>query len=222
MTDEIHKARAWSAAGLVIALFGLPAITLGWRFIVPDPNDLLAIVLREAAIFALVGLLLWLVVAREKQPLASIGLSPAPLWRSLAWGLVCTLLLMLGVAVALGLIKVLDLHQDAATARLSPTVWVTILIVIRAGIAEEVCYRGYAMTRIEALTGSRWIAAVVPLGLFAAFHFRLGAAGMLIALVLGAVLTGFFLWKRNLVANMLAHFLIDFVPNVLLAPPPGH
>jgi membrane protease YdiL (CAAX protease family) len=39
---------------------------------------------------------------------------------------------------------------------------------------------------------------------------------MLIALVLGGILTGFYLWKRNLVANIFAHFLIDFIPNVLL------
>jgi membrane protease YdiL (CAAX protease family) len=222
MSGDTRIARGWTAIGLVIALFGLPAITLGWRLIVPDPNDPVAIVIREATIFALVGLLLWLVVAREKQPLGSIGLAPLPLWRSLLWGLACTLLLALGVAVALGLIQLLDLHQDAGAARISPSVWLTTLIVIRAGIAEEVFFRGYAMTRIETLTGSRWAAAIVPLGLFALFHFRLGISGILIALVLGAVLTGFFLWKRNLVANMLAHFLIDFVPNVLLAPPPGH
>jgi membrane protease YdiL (CAAX protease family) len=222
MTDDPRTTRGWTTPGLVIALFGLPMITLGWRFIVPDPNALGAIVLREIAILALVGLLLWLVVSGEKQKLSSIGLGPAPLWRSLAWGLACALLMVLGIAVAFGLMNVLDLHQNPSGAQISPSLWVTTLIVIRAGIAEEVFYRGYAMTRLEALTGSRWIAAIVPLGLFAAFHFRLGAAGMLLALVLGAVLTGFFLWKRNLVANMLAHFLIDFVPNVLLAPPPGH
>lgn len=33
---------------------------------------------------------------------------------------------------------------------------------------------------------------------------------------MGAVLSALFLWKRNLAANMLAHFLIDFVPNVVL------
>jgi membrane protease YdiL (CAAX protease family) len=222
MTDEMKPARGRMVAGLAIALLGLPAITIGWRYAVPDPNALDAIVMREVAIFALVGLMLWFVVAREKQPLASIGLARTPLWRSLLWGLACTALMAVGIGVAFGLIRLLDLHQNPGGAQISPSLWVTTLVVIRAGIAEEVLYRGYAITRLEALTGSRWIAALVPLGLFAGFHYRLGAAGIIIALVLGAVLTGFFLWKRNLVANMFAHFLVDFIPNVLLAPPPGH
>ena len=83
-------------------------------------------------------------------------------------------------------------------------------------IAEEVLYRGYAIERIEALTGSRWMAALIALGAFAAFHYRQGLAGIVIAFLLGAILTGFYLWKRNLVANIFAHFLVDFVPNVLL------
>jgi len=222
MTDAQQRSRGWMAIGLAIALLGLPAITIGWRQIVPDPNALGAIVAREVAIFALVGLLLWYVVAREKQPLSSIGLSDMKLWRSLLWGLACTALMAVGIGVAFGLIRLLDLHQLPNGNQISPSLWVTTLIVVRAGIAEEVFYRGYAITRLEALTGSRWIAAIVPLALFAGFHYRLGVAGMVIALVLGAVLTGFFLWKRNLVANMFAHFLIDFVSNVLLAPPPGH
>jgi len=41
-------------------------------------------------------------------------------------------------------------------------------------------------------------------------------AGVAIAFVLGAVLTGFYLWKRDLISNILAHFLVDFIPNVVL------
>jgi len=221
MTGETRAARGWTALGLAIALLGVPAIALGWRLVVPDPKALDALVLREVSILALVALLLWLVIARERQPLSSIGLGPAPLWTSLAWGLACTLLMAVGIAVAFGLLRLLDLHQDP-NFRISSSPWITTLIVIRAAIAEELFYRGYAITRLEALTGRRWIAALVPLALYAAFHYRLGAAGMLIALVLGAIFTGFFLWKRNLIANMLTHFLIDFVPNVLLVPSPGH
>ena len=217
MAGDTRTNRGWTAIGLAVALVGLPAITIGWRLLMPDPLGAGSIVLREISILVMVGLLLWLVVAGEKKPLSSIGIGPAPLWRSLGWGLACAALMVVGIAAAIGLIQVLNLHQDPSGARIAPSLWITTLVVIRAGIAEEICYRGYAMTRIESLTGSRWIAAIVPLGLFAAFHYRLGAAGMLIALVLGAILTGFFLWKRNLVANMFAHFLIDFVPNVLLA-----
>jgi hypothetical protein len=33
--------------------------------------------------------------------------------------------------------------------------------------------------------------------------------------VIGAVLAAFYLWCRDLVANMVGHFLVDFVANVL-------
>jgi len=56
----------------------------------------------------------------------------------------------------------------------------------------------------------------VTLLAFGLFHFWLGAAGVVLALVLGAVFTAFYMWKRDLIAVMFAHFLVDFVPNVLL------
>jgi membrane protease YdiL (CAAX protease family) len=40
-------------------------------------------------------------------------------------------------------------------------------------------------------------------------------AGVFLALVLGAILTGFYLWKRNLLAVIVAHFMVDFIPNIL-------
>ena len=49
------------------------------------------------------------------------------------------------------------------------------------------------------------------------FAFRLsfsGLANIAIALGLGAVLL-FYLWRRDLVANMIGHFMIDFIANVL-------
>ena len=41
-------------------------------------------------------------------------------------------------------------------------------------------------------------------------------AFLVIALALGGILAGFYLWRRDLVANMIGHFLVDFIPNVVL------
>ena len=48
-------------------------------------------------------------------------------------------------------------------------------------------------------------------------HWTGGWANILIALALGAILAGFYLWRRDLVANMLGHFLVDFAANILPA-----
>lgn len=40
-------------------------------------------------------------------------------------------------------------------------------------------------------------------------------------LIIATILTAFYLWRRDLIATIFAHFLVDFIPNVLLAPPDG-
>jgi len=50
---------------------------------------------------------------------------------------------------------------------------------------------------------------------FSLGHYTGGSANVLIALVVGGILTAFYLWRRDLVANILAHTLVDFVANVL-------
>jgi membrane protease YdiL (CAAX protease family) len=93
---------------------------------------------------------------------------------------------------------------------------VILVVVVRAGFVEELFYRGYAIERLESLTGSRVLALSVPLLLFALFHYKQGPAGIVVALFMGAVLTGVYVYKRNLWIPITAHFLVDFVPNYLL------
>ena len=47
-------------------------------------------------------------------------------------------------------------------------------------------------------------------------HFSQGVAGILITFVIGAIATAIYLWKRNLLILIVAHFMVDFIPNVLL------
>lgn len=215
MQEMTARARTWTWIGLAIALFGLPLIVFVYRLVVSDPGAGGAVAVRELLILALVAFLLWIVRSREGLPLSSIGIGPAGLWRSLAWGWACFVLVVAGLAACLGLFAVLGVHYGEGGS-VSVSLWATALTVARAGVAEEVFYRGYAIERLEALTGKTWIAALISLIFFAAFHYRQGWPGVLIALVVGAILTGFYLWKRNLVANIIAHFTIDFIPNVLL------
>jgi membrane protease YdiL (CAAX protease family) len=133
----------------------------------------------------------------------------------LAWGVGLAVVCFAAALGCLAIYAALGIHYGEGQG-ISRALPVTSLAVLRAGISEEVLYRGYAIERLQSLTGSKWVAAGLSLILFAAFHFRQGMAGVMIAFVLGAVLTAFYLWKRDLISNILAHFLVDFVPNVLL------
>jgi membrane protease YdiL (CAAX protease family) len=71
--------------------------------------------------------------------------------------------------------------------------------------------------RLRTLGVGRVLSWAIPLVVFAVGHWTGGAANILIAATLGGILTAFYLWRRDLVANMFSHFLVEFVGNVLPA-----
>jgi membrane protease YdiL (CAAX protease family) len=207
--------RRWTIAGLLIALFGIPLIVTASRLLADNPKSDGAIAVREAAILALTAFLLWIVVSQERRPLSSIQLRFDRLGITLVWGfglaVVCfaVLLLCLIGFSALGI-------RYGEGGSVAPSLTVALLTVLRAGISEEVFYRGFAIERMQEMFGSKWVAAGISLVIFAGFHYRQGLPGIFLAFVIGAVLTAFYLWKRNLLAAIFAHFIVDFVPNILL------
>jgi membrane protease YdiL (CAAX protease family) len=90
--------------------------------------------------------------------------------------------------------------------------WLVGLTVLRAGVCEEVLFRGYGIDRFAALTGSRAFAALVTAFVFMLGHAEAyGFAYMLNILPVTAILTGLYLWRRDLWSNIFAHFMTDAV-----------
>lgn len=215
MNEVSPVARSWTYVGLVIALFGAPAVVILFKLAGYTRADFGATVVRELIILALVAILFWIIRAREKLPLSSIGLRRQRIIPALLWSLAVMLLFGVGIAACLIVFPLIGLSYGSSSGPAVP-VGVSLLLYARAGIAEEVFYRGYAIERIEALTGSRAAAALIPLVIFAGGHFSQGIAGILITFVIGAIATAIYLWKRNLLILILAHFMVDFIPNVLI------
>ena len=209
------SSRGWTIAGLLLALLAIPALTLLNRALAPDPGASRAIIVRELAILGLTALLIWIVRTGEGLPLSSIGIRTDRIGRLLAWGLGLAVACFAALFACLAVFAQLGIHygEGQSIARSLPVI---LLTVIRAGISEEVFYRGFALERLQAWTGSKWIAAAVTLIIFAGFHYRQGLPGVALAFIIGAVLTAFYVWKRDLIAAMLGHFLVDFIPNVIL------
>ena len=216
MNQVSPTGRTWTYAGLAIALFGIPAVNLIFKLAGFTRNDDGAIVVREIAILTLVALLLWIIRSGERLPLSSIGLKRQPLGPVILWSVLTMVAFAAALFFCLGLLlPALGLSYGSQGGP-AVSLGVTTLVVMRAGLAEEVFYRGFAIERIEALTGSRPIAAAIPLVMFAGFHFSQGIAGVIIAFFVGAAATAIYLWRRNLVILIAAHFTLDFVPNVLI------
>jgi len=189
----------------------------GYRMISGENHSDWQVVVREIGVFFIVGVLLWIVQQKEALPLSSIGWHTDALLRSFLRGLGLAAIIL---AVTVGLYFILQragvhLGEDHVNA-FHPTLLVTTLIMLRAGVAEEIFYRGYAIERLQSLTGSKWAAGLVPLVLFAATHYRQGLGGIIAAFVLGGIFTAFYVKFRDLLANITAHFLADFILNVIL------
>ena len=207
------QARATATwVGLGISLFSMLAIRQVFMLFT-SPENQQAIVLREAVFWAAAAGLLWLVKKGEGLPLSSIGLGTSPLWKSALWGLAMA---AASFAVALPIVHMSGYGHGAAAQRMDRLpLWLVTAIVVRAGVVEELFYRGFAIERLRALGLGKFMAVAIPLAIFGLGHWTGGGANILIALAVGAVLSGFYLWRRDLTANIFAHFLVDFIGNVL-------
>jgi membrane protease YdiL (CAAX protease family) len=198
--------------GLIIALFAMVAIRQAVSYFYPVLT-LTAALWKESLIWIAAIALLVLITRGERLPLRSIGLGTSTWWKSILWGFV---LAIVCAAVAVGLALVTHYGGGpGADAFAKLPLWLITLVVIRAGVVEELFYRGYAIERLQALGLNRFWAAALPLIIFGVAHWTGGWANIVIALALGVILSAFYLWRRDLVANMIAHFLVDFVANVV-------
>lgn len=202
----------WTYFGVVIALFGIPAIATAFRPMAITSD--LWVVIRELCILCLTAFLLWIVVRKESLSLTSIGLSFDRPGRSLLFALVYTVFFFALLFAILAAYQAMGVKygEGASIAHALPVAFLT---VVRAGISEEIFYRGFLLERLSSLSGSRWVASLVSIAAFAGFHFSQGWPGIVIAGLLGAAMTGLYWWRRALLPLIIAHFLVDFVPNVL-------
>jgi CAAX protease family protein len=198
--------------GLFLALFGMLIVRQLVNRVWPNPTFTSAVI-KEAGMWLVAAVLFIIIRAGEGLPLSSIGLGTARWGKSVLWGFLFGIVCLLVGAGLVALTGYTGGELGKAMDKLP--VWLVFLIVLRAGVVEELCYRGYAIERLHALGLPRGLAAAVPLLIFGVGHWTGGWANILIALVLGGMLALFYIWRRDLVANMIGHWFVDFIGNVL-------
>ena len=169
---------------------------------------------RELVFWALTLVLIAYVVLVERRAISSIGLVP-PNWKTIVFGVLGAIVMVAGMAFiylvifpALGLSSV---EPGTVAVRALPF-WLRVLIVVRAAVFEEIFFRGFMIERLAEIFRSRWGAAAVSFAIFTFLHLGYwGWAHLLIAGFGGIILTALYLWRRDLTANMIAHFLTDAV-----------
>lgn len=206
--------RSWGATwvGLFVALFGI-LIVRAAVYAFYAPYSFPAATWRESLNWVCAIALVLIIRFAECLTFRSIGIGRATIKSSLAWGGIIAVVCAVLAFVIVALTHYTGGSSGEALAKLP--LWLVTLIVLRAGVLEELFYRGYAIERLEAIGLNRVWAGTIPLLIFGVAHWAGGWANIVIALVLGAVLTLFYLWRRDLVANMIGHFMVDFIGNVL-------
>jgi uncharacterized protein len=200
--------------GLAIALFAMVVIRQVFVFFVPEITFTSA-VLKEALIWVSALALIVIIRRGEHLPMRSIGLGTARWWKSTLWGFVLALVSAVVVGVLAYVTGYGNGPGSAAFEKLP--LWLITAIVLRAGVVEELFYRGYAIERLRMIGLGRFWSIAIPLVIFSLGHWSGGAANILIAFAAALILTAFYLWRRDLAANMIGHGLVDFVANVVPA-----
>jgi membrane protease YdiL (CAAX protease family) len=197
----------------IVQLFIAPAVA---AFVAP-----VTLVLVGQGVLWLLALgVLAITVFWERKPLMSLGV------RSLRWQMLVVAIVLgivLGVAIpVLGAVasSLFPASQGGTIQSTSTTApaWLLLLVILTASVTEEILFRAYPLERMAGLTGSMWLGAILALGAFVAFHVQGWTLAHVVGSVLpgGAIMTALYVWRRNLLFNMLVHFLID-LPLVLIA-----
>lgn len=210
MEDRSRSSLGWpTAVGLAVALGGPPLIAAMSPRGVDDGPNLAALVSLQLVFCGLAALILFIVRRCERLPMASIGLR-RPSWST---GVTALLLFLVGFlllpVVTDPLVKAWGQQgANGGGAELAALPgWFRVVVGATGGVVEETLYRGYAVERLATLTGRRWVGAALATLAFAAAHIPAWGVGFALAadLPAGIILVLVYLWRRDLVANMLAH-----------------
>lgn len=200
-----------ATVGLLIALVVAQLPVRSWLGLGHGPDDRIAVELIWWTVAS--SILAWVTLV-ERRPLTTIGLRK-PTWSTIGWAVAATIVMMSTVMLNYALIfPMLGLKMNQATTSTVTTLPVIMMVAVcvRAGVVEEILFRGYAIERMQELTGSKWIAGLVPALFFIVGHYASWGGGQLIVATLGAIiLTLLYLWKRDLVCCIIAHTATDLI-----------
>jgi len=202
--------------GIFISLFSITIINLIFKSLYGDQLVDGQMITREVLIFGMVGLLLFYIIPKEKLTLDSIGLHNRDWKKSLMLAAVVFVVCIAAMLVCVEFSKLVGWKFGESKSFDLLSKPVIAFITIRAGVAEEIFMRGFLLERFTAITGKKWMAFLLSTIPFGLLHYPQGYAGILISTVAGGLFALFYFWKKDLKSNIIAHFLIDFIPNVLL------
>ena len=194
--------------GLALALAGPAAVAFVSRY-AADLAPAFAVHLLSLASIILIVLAVFTLAWRlEGIALRRFGFSRVA-WSSIAIGLALALFFaMVSGPFSYWVVAKLKMGSfDEGLSNLAklPT-WYLVLTIAIVAAAEELLYRAYAIERLAAMFGSDAVAGALSLSAFAIAHVPSWGWGPgLTTLIPGAVATLVYVWRRDVVALIIAH-----------------
>lgn len=227
MSTTTHTARPTTIGlpttmGLIVALAGpfLVQFVLA-PLMLPSPlRPTTAVLLSQGMLWLLAGTVIAITRWWEHKPWFWLGLRPIS-WRAALLACVFGGMLVVAVPALTVAVNRLVPPSDGGTVESVATgapAWLLLFTVLTASVTEELLFRAHPIERLTRLTGKRWPGALLSLAAFVAIHLQGWNLGHVLGVVLplGAVMTGLYLWRRNLIFMIIAHLVLD-LPIVLIA-----
>jgi len=209
---------AWSIAAylhpkrLDVLMRGIHQLADGSYFVEPSSRSIMEVGMTGQLLIdlALITALLLLVSFWERKGLASVGLR-WPSGRDLV-ATVAVCLLWFPIVIAIGMLLPVSLQADqrGLAALVALPLWLRLLLLLISPFQEELLFKAYLIERVEKLTGSTWLAFGVSVLSNTLAHLTLWGGGALASIAPGiAILSGFYIWRRNLPASTALHVVAD-------------
>lgn len=198
-----------TAVGLTIALAGAPLFVVVSEWLFGESPAIAIQVALQLLYCGMAAFLLWFVLRVERLPLTSIGLR-RPTWLTVVSGLgllAVSSYVLAPLTVPLQRALGTEGMQAGMDQLAAMPVWFRVVVGLTAGMIEEIFYRGYAIERLATITGRAWLGGLISAVIFGLAHVPEWGLGFALAadMPFGLLTTAFYLWRRDLVANMIAH-----------------
>ena len=209
--ENKYRSELLKVFGLLLAL-GLPWLPFSrWENEFASVGHLAG---YELIWWTIVTIILLYVLFVERRPLCSIGFHKLGFWNILFGILAGAVSLVSLYFIYLKLFPLFHVNQTVETTQMNQLIatpfWWRLVSTIRAAVCEEILFRGYAIERLQEISRSGAAAGIISCAIFALAHVgEWGWAHLLVAGVVGAILTLLYLWRRNIWANAIAHFIVD-------------
>lgn len=178
-------------------------------------NPSLQVYLPTMILQLLILIIVLLAVRHETSDLRSIGYGSFTLDK-LMIGLaffVGARLVLVGIAYSvtqLGLGDFRDPSYLLPENLRDKAMWTALAVIV--AFSEETAFRGYALTRLSAVVGSRTLAVIIVSAAFSLGHLYQGVGGMIVIFFYSLMFSILFYWTKSIWPGIVAHFLQDFTP----------